>query len=71
MVFDFFADVPIAPAAAPTPSVQRPAAPCHADWEEVTPRDLERTAKRCLLLHVAMNDVKSPRCCFLSEQSRA
>jgi hypothetical protein len=41
------------------PSFERPAKPCHADGVKVTPRRFERTAKRCLLLHVVMNIVKS------------
>jgi hypothetical protein len=68
---DFFGSAPIAPAAAPMPSLERPAEPCHADGEEVTPRRFERSAKRCLLLHVAMNVVKSTRFCFFSERSHA
>jgi hypothetical protein len=39
-------------------AAQQPAEPCHADCEEVTPRDPGRTAKRRLLLHVAMEVIK-------------
>ena len=52
-------------------AAQRPAEPCHADCEEVTPRDPGHTAKRCLLLHVASDAVKRTICCLFSEQSRA
>ena len=69
VVFAFFAGAPIAPEGAPAPSFERSAEPCHADGEEVTPRRFERSAKRCLLLHVVMGDVKSARCCFFSERS--
>jgi hypothetical protein len=43
------------------PSVERSAEPCHAECEEVTPRRFERNAKRCLLLHVASDAVKSTK----------
>jgi hypothetical protein len=63
VVLIFFTDVPVALGVAPTPSFERPAEPCHADWEEVTPRRFGRSANRCLLLHVAMEIVKSAKCC--------
>jgi hypothetical protein len=39
-------------------AAQQPAAPCHADYEEMMPRSPRRTAKHCFLLHVAPDAVK-------------
>jgi hypothetical protein len=48
-------------------AAQRPAKLCDADWEEVTLHCPKRTAKRCLLLHVASEDIKSTKYCWFSE----